>query len=119
MKGDSLIFKKSEKDKDSVYIATVQLERLGEVMLPEEVLVHFDNGDQILEKWDGKSRYKDFTYTGTRKVDWVKIDPEYKIRMDINYINNSMTDDPDRKPLRRYTNKFISFLQFLINFISL
>jgi Peptidase family M1 domain len=117
--GNSLIFKKSEKDKDSVYIATVQLERLGEVMLPEEVLVHFDNGDQILETWDGKSRYKDFTYTGNRQVDWVKIDPEYKIRMDINYINNSMTADPDRKPLRRYTNKFISFLQFLISFVSL
>jgi hypothetical protein len=97
----------------------VQLERLGEVMLPEEILIHFDNGDHILETWDGKSRFKDFKYTGKRKVDWVKIDPDYKIKMDVNYINNSMTDNPDKKPVRRYANKFISFMQFFINIISL
>jgi hypothetical protein len=116
---DSVILKKNEKKQDSIYVGTVQLERIGEVMLPVEVLVHFDNGDQILENWDGKSRFKDFSYTGTRKVDWVKIDPEYKIKMDVNYINNSMTTDPDRRPLRRYTNKFISIMQFFINIISL
>ena len=118
-KGDSVLFKKSDREKDTLYKATVQLERLGEVMLPEEILVHFDNGDHILETWDGKSRFKDFNYTGTRKVDWVKIDPDYKIKMDINYINNSMTDNPDKKPVRRYTDKFISFIQFFINIISL
>jgi hypothetical protein len=117
--GDSIHLRKSEKKNDSVYIATVQLERIGEVMLPVEVLIHFNNGDQILETWDGKSRYKDFEYTGARKVDWVKIDPEYKIKMDVNYSNNSLTNEPDRKPVRRYTNKFISFMQFFINFMSL
>jgi Peptidase family M1 domain len=117
--GDSVLFKKSDREKDTLFKATVQLERLGEVMLPEEILVHFDNGDHILETWDGKSRFKDFKYTGTRKVDWVKIDPDYKIKMDVNYINNSMTYNPDRKPVRRYTNKFISFMQFFINIISL
>jgi hypothetical protein len=117
--GDSVRLKKNEKENDSLYIATVQLNRLGEVMLPVEVLIHFNNGDQILETWDGKARYKDFSYTGTKKVDWVKIDPDYKIKMDVNYINNSMTLEPDRKPVRRYTNKFITFMQFFINIISL
>jgi hypothetical protein len=64
-------------------------------------------------------RFKDFEYTGKRQVDWVKIDPEYKIKMDVNYINNSMTNEPDRKPVRRYTDKLISFMQFFINIISL
>jgi hypothetical protein len=88
-------------------------------MLPVDVLIHFTNGDQVTETWDGKSRYKDFKYTGPRKVDWVKIDPEYKIKMDVNYINNSWTAEPDRKPVRRYANKLISLMQFFINIISL
>lgn len=117
--GDSILLKKSEKQKDTVYVATVQLERAGEIMLPVDVLVHFNNGDQVLESWDGRARYKDFKYTGKRKVDWVKIDPEFKIKMDVNYINNSKTDTPDRKPIRRYTNKALSFMQFFINIISL
>ena len=104
---------------DSIYKSVVQLERIGEVMLPVEVLIHFNDGDDIMELWDGKSRFKDFTYTGTRKIVWVKVDPEYKITMDINYINNSLTDDPDPVPLRRMTNKLITYLQFLISIMSL
>jgi len=88
-------------------------------MLPVDVLVHFKNGQEVVESWDGKSRVKDFTYTGKRMIDWVKIDPEFKIRMDVNYINNSMTDNPDNVPVRRITDKLISFMQFFISFISL
>ena len=104
---------------DSVYKAVVELERVGEVMLPVDVLIHFKNGDEVLESWDGKSRIKDFTYIGNRTIQWVKIDPEFKIKMDVNYINNSMTVDPDRVPIRRLTNKLISLMQFFVSFISL
>jgi hypothetical protein len=104
---------------DSLYKTVVELERAGEVMLPVDVLIHFDNGEELKETWDGKSRFKDFSYTGTKKTEWVKIDPEYKIKMDVNYINNSMTEEPDRIPVLRLTNKFISLMQFIINIISL
>ena len=104
---------------DTIYKSTVELSRPGDIVLPVDVLVHFDNGDSIMERWDGKERFKDFTYTGTRQIEWVQIDPEYKIRMDANFVNNSMTDNPDRVPIRRYTNKFIIFMQYFINFISL
>jgi len=97
----------------------VELERVGDIMLPVEVLVHFKNGFEIREMWDGKSRFKDYVYNRTGTIEWVKIDPEFKIRMDVNYINNSMTADPDFVPVNRLTSKFISFMQFLINSISL
>jgi hypothetical protein len=104
---------------DSLYKAVVQMERLGEIMLPVDVLVHFKNGDEILENWDGKARYKDFTYMGRGKIEWVKIDPEDKNRLDVNFINNSRTDDPDRVPIRRFADKLISLMQFYISAITL
>ena len=64
--------------------------------------------------WDGKSRFKDFRYSGKGEVEWAKIDPEYKIVMDVNYINNSMTLDPDRVPVNRISGKLTTLLQFLI-----
>jgi len=106
-------------DNDSNYNAVVELERVGEVMLPVEVLVHFKNGGEVLESWDGKSRFKDISYTGKGKVEWAKIDPEYKIIMDVNYINNSMTLDPNRVPIRRLTDKLSTLLQFFISAITL
>ena len=104
---------------DTTYRAVAELERLGGIMLPVEVLIHFDNGEEVRETWDGISRTKDFIYTGKRKIAWVKIDPEYRIMMDVNYINNSLTDDPDRIPVRRFNNKLITFLQFFTSLISL
>ena len=40
---------------DSLYTATAQLERIGDMMLPVDVLIHFTNGEEILENWDGKA----------------------------------------------------------------
>jgi hypothetical protein len=119
IKDDSLTAKKDLVKNDTIFTSKAELERVGEITLPVDVLIHFNNGDKVVEKWDGKSRYKDFTYSGTRKIDWVKIDPDYKIKMDVNYINNSMTLEPDRKPVRRMTDTLISLMQFFINFISL
>ena len=104
---------------DTIYKSTAQLYRPGDVILPVDVMVHFDNGDTIMETWDGKERFKDFTYTGAKQIDWVKIDPEYKLRMDINFTNNSRTDHRDTTPVKRYMSKFIIFMQYFLNFMTL
>jgi aminopeptidase N len=117
--GDSVKMEIPDLKKDTTYTSTVELERVGDMMLPVEVLVHFNNGDRVREKWDGKSRVKDYIYTGTRKVDWVKIDPEYKITMDVNYINNSMTSNPDAAPVKRIADKLLIFMEFFIHIFSL
>jgi hypothetical protein len=119
-KADTLkTYVKGLAENDSFYDAVVELERDGEVMLPVDVLVHFRNGEEILETWDGKGRYKDFRYTGRGEVLWVKIDPENKILMDVNLINNSITLEPDRVPVRRLAGKLTTLLQFFISTITL
>jgi hypothetical protein len=118
-KGDTL--KKADKiwsGNDSLYNATVELERLGDVMLPVDVQVHFKNGSEVMESWDGKERFRDFNYSGKGSVEWVKIDPEYKILMDVNFINNSMTLNPDKVPVRRIASKLTTLLEFFITTIT-
>jgi hypothetical protein len=103
---------------DTNYIATAELERVGDVVLPVEVLIKFEGGEEVKEIWDGKERTKDFTYQGKGKIVWVKIDPEYKIKMDVNQVNNSRTISPDKIPVKRMTGKAITYLQFLINLLA-
>jgi hypothetical protein len=105
-------------NQDSLFSAVARIERVGEVTLPVDVLIHFTNGDEVLETWDGKSRFKEFNFHGPRKIQWVKIDPEFRIRMDVNFINNSMTLDPDRVIIRRMTNKIITLMQFFISIFT-
>jgi len=107
------------EDSDSLYSSTVGLQRTGEVMLPLEISVRFSDGDEITEAWDGKGRYMELTYTGYRNVERVIIDPEYRIRMDVNFVNNSMTLKPDTVPLRSFTNKLLVLIQLFISIFTL
>ncbi|MBN2665945.1 MAG: M1 family metallopeptidase [Bacteroidales bacterium] len=104
---------------DSLYTAVAMVDRVGEVMLPVEVLIHFTNGDEVLEVWDGRERYRHFTYTGHRQIKWVKIDPGYKIAMDVNLKNNSLSESPSHTPLRRMANKLLAFVQFYFSLMLL
>jgi hypothetical protein len=116
-KGDSLDNKTNKRD--SLYYSVAQLERVGELIFPVDVLVHFKDSTEILEYWDGKERYKDFSYTRPEMIEWVKIDPEYKIRMDVNFINNSRTFDPNCTPVRRMADKLLLFMQYFISTLTL
>ncbi|MHC1702656.1 MAG: M1 family metallopeptidase [Tenuifilaceae bacterium] len=118
VKSDSLYFKSEEK-KDSLKWSVIELQRIGEVMIPVEVLIHFDNGDEVLELWDGKDRTKDYKYLKKEKVVWVKIDPNLKNPMDKNYLNNSKTFKSDLTQVRRYSNLLRGFLQFIIMIFSI
>lgn len=117
--GDSVNTIRGDIKDDTLYSSVVQLQRDGELTLPVDVLIHFDDGSEILEEWDGQSRVKDFTYTGTKQIRWVKIDPEYKNKMDINYINNSLTLEPDRKPVRLLFRKLALLMMLFIDLITL
>jgi hypothetical protein len=104
---------------DSLYRTLVALEREGGLKLPVDVLIHFSNGEEIIEKWDGISKTKDFAYSKSSRVEWVKIDPENKILLDVNQLNNSMSDLSGKKPLSRFSSLIIVMFQFIINLISL
>lgn len=119
IKKDTLIINTENPEPDSLYKCLVEIQRLGEVVLPVEVLVHFSDGGELSDSWDGRDRYKHLNYFSNSQIDWVKIDPEYKILMDVNFINNSYTIKPNRVPVRRLTNKFISLLQFFVSTITL
>lgn len=104
---------------DSLYRCVAGLQRLGEVMLPVDVLIHFSSGNEQLVHWDGRDRYKKLEIMSNSEIEWVKIDPDYKIRMDANFINNSLTSEPDRVPVRRLTNKILFLLQFFVSAVTL
>lgn len=114
-----MVLKKDDTAGDSIYKSVVRLERIGEVRLPVQLLVHFRSGKEVREEWDGKARYKDFEYMGTDRVEWAVIDPEYRITMDVNYINNSLTTKPDKVRRKRPVRKLVTFIQFFTHIISI
>jgi len=99
------------RNEKQIYNSKIVISRPGEVIMPVEILVHFDNGKEILENWDGKARTYDLIYNRPEKVVWAKVDPYNKITMDINRINNSYTTAPDNTVVNKYFTKFLFWVE--------
>jgi hypothetical protein len=99
---------------EKLYDSKVIVHRLGEVIMPVEVLVHFDNGDEALEHWDGKDRTKEFSYKRPERIVWAQIDPQEKIKIDINLLNNGKTTEQETGVAWKYMIRFLSVLQNIL-----
>jgi hypothetical protein len=107
------------KGGEQEYQARVILHRLGGIRMPVDVAIVFDDGRRIMEYWDGADRSKDFTYTGHARIMSAEIDPDRKICLDLNYINNSMSVKPQKTGLRYYTSRTLSHVQHFMETLSL
>jgi len=85
--------------------------RNGEFTVPQEVKIVFDNGEEKWEQWDGQDRSKDWIYLGPNKIISVEIDPNGKIPLDTNLINNSLTLEPEQTGILRYFTAVLTWLQ--------
>ncbi len=97
----------------------VTLHRLGEMQVPVEVLLTYESGKTILEKWDGQSRVQVFEYQSNEKIVKAEIDPERKIFIDKDFINNSYTNQPEGQGIAKTTRTFFTWLQNLLTSVSL
>jgi hypothetical protein len=102
-----------------VYASRVIVSRLGEIRLPTTVLVHFENGDEVREPWDGQGRWIDFKYRRPEKISWAKVDPDTLLVIDVNLNNNCRTLDPPSTPIWKYTVKFLFWIQNVLSLGSM
>jgi hypothetical protein len=108
--------KKGERDKnqEKVYRSEVVVFRKGELFFPQEILVGFEDGQEILEKWDGRDRWKRFVYQRPSKLRSARIDPEYKILLDVDFFNNSKVMKPNStSPLKHALGLALKFQELL------
>ena len=115
--GKKKLLEEDENDTTTSYENKVIVRKLGEVVMPVEVLIHFENGREVLKNWDGKERTFTFKFKSGSKIDWVKIDPENKILIDVNLANNHTVIKQNTKPMKKITVKFLFWLQNIIQSI--
>ncbi len=116
--GEKVLLKDSVS-KEKRYKSKVILNRLGEVYVPIDVLIKFENGDEVRESWDGKARSIDFSYEKQSKILWAKVDPDNKILIDVNLMNNSLTLEPKSSTAWKMALKFLFMLQNMMQSFSI
>lgn len=85
----NLVYRSGQSTENKLYETQVVVRRLQDGILPVEVLLKFENGEEVRDVWDGKALWKLYTVVKPTKLVYATVDPQLKILLDVNYTNNS------------------------------
>ena len=97
---------------------TIEAIREGNFEIGTEVLIMFKDGSSKTVNWKGSEKHFKHTFSSSKEVISAHIDPEQKIYLDLNLNNNSITLDPNKKPLYKYAAKLGHWLQAVSQWTS-
>ena len=104
----------TEKRGDA-YHTEVMVQRRGEALFPVDVQVTFDDGSRVREHWDGRERWKLYTWDRSAAAVSAEVDPDSVLLLDIDRTNNSRTLAPQTgKAARQWTARWFLWLQDLV-----
>jgi hypothetical protein len=100
---------------EDAFDTAVTVVRNGGVLMPVELRVDFSDGGTVSERWDGRDRWKRFSYHGPEVVRAV-VDPGHKIAIDVHPSNNEWIADerPARRAATKWAARYLLWLQDLL-----
>jgi hypothetical protein len=107
-----------QKKQPESYECEVKIQREGEAVFPVQVRVRFKNGETIERSWDGKYRWAKFRFTRPSAIESVAVDPGYNILLDANFANNSHTEAVAWKPIVKWSENLLFWVQNLLWAVS-
>lgn len=84
-----------------VFRSAVTARRLGDGVIPVDVVTTFEDGHQEWEVWDGDARWQRYEYVRPSPAVKVEVDPERKLLLDTRWSNNSHTTWYNAEPVLR------------------
>lgn len=104
--------------KENRYQTEIIVRRLGEVKLPVDVLIVFEDGEEFRETWDGQYRWKKYTFQKPFRIKKAIVDPEFKLVLDINRTNNSMMRKSNKLAPLKWVSNWMAWLQHALEFFT-
>ena len=102
----------SSNAEGSQYHTSVVVRRYGEAIFPVDVAVMFKDGSSVREKWNGRDRWKLYSYLRPQPAASAVVDPERVLLLDVNVTNNSQTLTPaGGKAATKWAVKWMVWLQ--------
>ncbi len=71
------------------YLSRVLIHRHGRLRFPVEVELVFEDGSRVRQRWDGRGNWTAITHTGPSRLVSAVVDPDRRISLDDNLLNNA------------------------------
>ncbi|MFH1941288.1 MAG: M1 family metallopeptidase [bacterium] len=108
----------AETKSPDVFESIVRVHRKGEVIIPVDILITFENGETVQQTWDGKDRWVKYEFEKPTKLVSAVVDPDRKIVLDSNFSNNSRTVKPQKKAVTYLCTRFLHWFESALHLIS-
>ena len=102
-----------EPEEGEFHLSTVRFKGPAWQRLPVEVLFRFADGATVRETWDGRAPYRVYRFLRPAPLAEARIDPEGKIALDPDPINNGRLRQPDRRLVRDWSAWMAALSQLL------
>lgn len=108
----------TQQESRELFRSVVKVHRKGEVIVPVDVLVVFDDGDSVRQVWNGKDRWVKYEFLKPAKLVYAVVDPDRKLVLDSNFSNNSRTVKDLRKPVTYLSSRFLYWFESVLHIIG-
>ena len=97
------------------YRSVVVVRREGEAVFPVDVLLVFEDGEEIVRRWDGERRWLEIVEIRPARLAYAEVDPDEILLLDVDRSNNSYTLEPGaRFVATKLAARWIGWLQDLL-----
>jgi hypothetical protein len=106
--------REEEKKGEEMFESEVTVRRLGDVIVPVDVLVVFENGEQFRATFDGPYRWTRYRFVKPSKIRFAEVDPDRKYLLDVNFSNNSKVLEAHYGAVVKWGSKLMFWIQNLL-----
>ena len=92
----------------------VVVRRRGEFVFPVDIAVKFEGKPVERVYWDGRDRWKRLIFMRPERLEWAEVDPDHKLVLDVDWLNNSMRVDADGRAATVWSARWMFLLQQLL-----
>ncbi len=98
--------------------SAVVVRRMGEAVWPVDVELAFEGGHIVRKKWDGADRWIRYRCKGPKLLA-ARVDPDRKLLLDANFLNNGLKTQPDKRAAHRWASRLRFWAQNVLEFFAL
>jgi hypothetical protein len=101
----------AEAQHKTLYHSVVELRQRGEIALPVEVELAWENGPPERRTWTGEERWARWEIDRPQRLLAVTIDPDRKLPLDSSWLDNARRLEPDGRAAAQWSARFLFWMQ--------
>jgi hypothetical protein len=101
----------TRSDGKDQYESTVIVARQTDFVFPVDIAIKFEGQPPERVQWDGRETWKRWRFTRPSRLEWADVDPDRKIVLDTDWLNNARRVSRDSRAAAAWSARWLFWMQ--------